>query len=386
MNFSENRDILICGGGVIGLSLACELRKRGAGGVTVLEKNPACGQESSRAAAGILAPQAEADEANNFFRLCAASRDLYPDFAEELFNETGANIELDRAGTLYLAFTEKDSREIEKRFAWQTKAGLPVERLTATEIRKREPFVSPDVREGLFFPRDWQVENRQLLNALRKFAGKSRIEIIENAEVKNLIVKGGRATGAETHNGKFSASKIVLATGAWTSLVKISGAPLPVKVKPMRGQMICYKTAKKLFSHVVYSPQSYIVPRGDGRILAGATVEDAGFDKGVTGAGVEFLRENAYRIAPNLVNLEIADAWAGLRPFAADGLPVLGAFAGIENLFAATAHYRNGILLAPLTAQILAGKILENSDSEFLEIFSPRRFAANAEWSAGSGK
>ena len=138
--------------------------------------------------------------------------------------------------------------------------------------------------------------------------------------------------------------------------------------------MISFQTAKRLFQRVIYTAGGYVVPRADGRILCGATVEDVGFDKGLTDAGIEFLKRNAYEIAPGLAGLDIAEKWSGLRPFAADGLPVLGAVSGTENLFVATAHYRNGILLAPLTAKILCGRILENIESEYLNIFSPRRF------------
>jgi glycine/D-amino acid oxidase-like deaminating enzyme len=168
---------------------------------------------------------------------------------------------------------------------------------------------------------------------------------------------------------------VVLATGAWTSFIKIADRAFPlVTVSPIRGQMISFKTAKRLFQSVIYSPRGYLVPRADGRILAGATVESVGFDKSVTKNGVDFLLENALEIAPSLVNLEIAERWAGLRPFAADGLPILGKFSEIGNLYIATAHYRNGILLAPRTAEILASVIAENIESDYLKIFSPRRF------------
>jgi glycine/D-amino acid oxidase-like deaminating enzyme len=180
-------EILIIGGGVIGLSLARTLRKSGAGKITILERGRA-GAEASFAAAGMLAPQAETDKTDDFFRFCTESNRLYPSFAEELLDETGVDIELDRAGTLYLAFTDADGEEIRRRYEWQRGVGLPVELLTAEEIRKNEPFVSPDVREGLFFPNDHQVENRQLLAALQKFAEFNEIEIRENAEVVNLLI------------------------------------------------------------------------------------------------------------------------------------------------------------------------------------------------------
>ncbi len=369
-----NSEVLIIGGGVIGLSIARELHKKGVGNITILERG-AIGKESSYAAAGMLAPQAEADEADEFFHLCDESNRLYPQFAAGLFDETGVDVELDRSGTLYLAFTDADTADIQKRFEWQTKAKLKVEHLTASDTRKIEPFVSPDVREALFFQNDWQVENRKLLAALQKYAVVNRIEIVADAEVKNLLVQGEKAIGAETANGKYFAATVVFATGAWTSLIKIGDYDLP-KVSPIRGQMISYKLANRLFSKVIYSPRGYIVPRLDGRILAGATVEAVGFDKSVTAGGRDFLLENALEIAPRLGSLKIVEQWAGLRPFAADGLPILGAFPEIENLFIATAHYRNGILLAPKTAEMIAAKIVGTAESKFLEIFSPRRFFA----------
>jgi glycine oxidase len=368
-------DILIVGGGVIGLSIARALSKKGCGRITILERGE-IGKEASFAAAGMLAPQAETDASDEFFHFCSESNASYPQFAEELRDETGVDIELDRSGTLYLAFTEHDSAEIRRRYEWQKSARLEVEHLTAQETRKTEPFVSPDVLESLLFPNDRQVENRKLLHALRKFAEINGIGIRENTEVKNLSIDCGRITGVETGTEKFSAEIVVLATGAWTSLIKADSFFLP-QIKPIRGQMMSFFNAQRMFSRVIYSPRGYLVPRADGRILAGATVEDAGFDKSVTDAGIALLRDHALEIAPSLVNLEIRESWANLRPFAADGLPVLGAIAGCENLFVATGHYRNGILLAPLTAKIMADKIVDGKDSDYLRSFGVRRFRMN---------
>lgn len=370
-----NSDVLIIGGGVIGLSIARTLHRKGVRKITILESG-AVGRESSFAAAGMLAPNAETEKKDDFFEFCNASNKLYPDFAAELFYETNIDIELDRQGTLYLALTDTDSTEIGRRYEWQKTAGLAVEHLTARETRAIEPFLSPDVRESLFFPNDCQVENRKLLLALQKYASINNIEILENTRVTNLLSEHDQIIGAASETEKFFARTVVVATGAWTSLIKTDNLRMP-EVKPVRGQMIAFQTAKRLFGKVIYSPRGYLVPRADGRVLIGATVEDAGFDKSVTKAGIEFLKENAFEIAPSLVNLEIAEKWAGLRPFAADGLPVLGAFADFENLFIATAHYRNGILLAPLTAEIMAEKITENKDSDYLKIYSPDRFTPN---------
>lgn len=360
--------ILIIGGGVIGLSLARELRKKGFSQITILEKG-LVGQEASNAAAGMLAPQAETDRADTFFDLCRQSRNLYPQLAEELLDETGIDIELDRSGTLYVAFNENDVNEIRGRYEWQKKAGLEAEHLTARETHKLEPFISPDSLESLFFPNDWQVENRQLLKALSKYAELNGIKIIEQTEVKSLIIESGKIKGISTNRDKkHFADIVILATGAWTSLIKADGLQLP-KVKPIRGQMISFHTAKRLFTRVIYSPRGYIVPRKLGRILAGATVEDVGFENETTENGIEFVRRNTAEISPSLANLPIDEKWSGLRPFAENGLPIIGEIPEAENLYIATAHYRNGILLAPLTAKVLSEKISDRKESEFLRKF-----------------
>jgi len=382
MNLSKNQDVLIVGGGIVGLSLARSLRNRGVDKITILEQNE-CGREASYAAAGMLAPQAEADCADDFFRFCQESRDLYPQFAEDLFSDTGVDVELDRTGTLYLAFTEKDAEEIEHRYVWQKNANLSVEKLSAKEVLEIEPNVSPDVLFGLRFPLDWQVENRKVIEALIKLLPKQKGSVQKpvnsdgsfSGKARRLIFEGDRITGVETDLGVFSASIVVVASGAWTSLIEDKFNLLSdIKIKPVRGQMLAFNGDYKLFRHVIYSRRGYLVPRKNNRILVGATVEDVGFDSRTTGAGAASLLNTAFEIAPEFKNLSLKKHWAGLRPFAADGLPILGATAEIENLFIATAHFRNGILLAPKTAEILADKIVGTGESEYLEIFSPRRF------------
>ncbi len=372
-HFEMNPEILIIGGGVIGLSIARELHKSGVRRITVLEKGR-CGEESSWAAAGMLGPQAEADETGIFFDVCSASRDLYPQFAADLLAETGVDIELDKQGTLYLAFTDGDVTEVHERFKWQRKAALAVEHLSADDVRKAEPFVAPDVRGALLFPGDWQVENRKLLTALKTYAEQNGIEIREDSTVEQLIVDNGRVIGARTAKETLLAGHTILATGAWTSLIKLGDLDMPLKVEPVRGQIVAFQTAKRLFRHVIYSRRGYIVPRNDGRILAGSTSENVGFEKGVTDSAAEVLRQMAAEIAPNLSSLAITDQWSGLRPFARDGLPIIGQFDGINDLTIATAHYRNGILLAPLTARIVTDKVVSKIEISTLTAFSPNRF------------
>ncbi|MBK6724278.1 MAG: glycine oxidase ThiO [Acidobacteria bacterium] len=366
-------EVLIIGGGVIGLSIARELHKQGAKRISIVEKG-VCGEESSWAAAGMLGPQAEADSGGSFFDMTLASRDLYPDFAAELEAETGIDVGLDRSGTFYFAFSDEDVRALRERYEWQKKAGFPVELLTADEARRAEPFASPSVREALFFPGDWQVDNRKLLAALRKYAEINGIQIIKNTTVERLIVEGNQVVGVEVANGEIRGEQTVLATGAWTSLIKVGVADMPFKVEPVRGQIIAFHTAKQFFKHVVYTRRGYIVPRSDGRLLVGSTTEFVGFEKTTTAAAADLLREIAGEIAPSIGALSISDHWSGLRPFAADGLPVLGSIAGIEGLTIATAHYRNGILLAPLTARIVADRLIGGGDHPAFTAFGPDRF------------
>jgi glycine oxidase len=371
-------DVLIIGGGVIGLSVARELHKKGVRQITLVDKS-VCGKESSWAAAGMLGPQAEANENGLFFDLCCASRDLFPKLADELLDETGIDIELDRTGTLYLAFTDEDARILHERFRWQRKADLPIEHLSADATLHAEPLVSHDVRGSLFFPHDWQVENRKLLAALRRYAELNGTQIVENCSVKSLIVESGRVIGAETNDGVIHAVKTVLTTGAWTSLIKLASYETPIKVEPVRGQIIAFQTDERMFRHVIYSRNGYIVPRMDNRILAGSTTEYVGFDKSTTDEAAQNLHAMAVRIAPRIGEFNITDQWSGLRPFTGDGLPMIGSLAGIDGLFVATAHYRNGILLAPVTAKIVADEVVDGVNAADIKTFSPNRFtfAAN---------
>ena len=371
----EAADAIVVGGGVIGLTIARALRLRGVERVMLIER-ARLGAEASSAAAGMLAPQAEANRADEFFELACASRDLYPAFADALREETGTDIELERTGTLYLAFNEHDEEEITRRYDWQTRAGLLVERLSAEEARSLEPCISPDVRAALRFPLDVQVENRRLIAALTTSVEKHGVDLLAETHVKSLVMERGRVEGVETSHGKISAPVVVVACGAWTSFISSPDkATAPqVSIEPVRGQMLCFEMNPRLARHVVYSPRGYIVPRLDGRLLAGSTTERAGFNKRVTAGGMNAITTHALEIAPAIENLPLVDSWAGLRPVASDELPVMGACADVRGLFYATAHYRNGILLAPLTGELIAEQITTKITPPMLQAFSPDRF------------
>jgi glycine oxidase len=368
----KTTDVVIIGGGVIGLAVARALAQRGLRDVLIVER-ASLGSEASSAAAGMLAPQAEADCDDDFFRLCCQSRDLYPAYAQNLNEETGINIELETSGTLYLAFTEDDERELQKRFEWQARAGLEVEKLSAEAARLHEPCIAAGVRSGLRFPLDTQVENRRLISALATANEALGVRVLTGVSVDSLDIKRNRVTGVLTSGGFVACEKVVIAGGAWTSQVLNEALPNP-RIEPVRGQMVSFEATPQIARQVIYSARGYVVPRRNGRLLAGSTTEHAGFDKRVTAAGVQSIVTSALEISPSIAALPLTSSWAGLRPRAADGLPVLGPCAEIAGVFYAAGHYRNGILLTPITGELLARAMLDEEISPPLQIFSPDRF------------
>ncbi|MDQ3649555.1 MAG: glycine oxidase ThiO [Acidobacteriota bacterium] len=382
-------DVIVIGGGVVGLAVAREIARRGRR-VTIIEVGQHPGKESSHAAAGMLAPQAEADTDDSFFQLQRASRDIYPKFAEELRAETGRDIQLDQTGTLYLAFTDEDEQELERRYTWQTRAGLPIEHLSAQATRELEPSISPHVRGALRFPSDWQVETRHLVAALVAAVELFGVNLLTETGASGLRVGStGHIEGVDTERGLLKAGAVVIAAGAWSSQIPFSitesagrnssassmtPAPHP-HVAPVRGQMLCYRQCSVVpfVRHVIYTPRGYIVPRRDGRILAGSTTEHVGYRSGVTVEGVRSIVAHSLEIAPSIAGLSFSESWSGLRPRAADEWPIIGASDEVRGLFYATGHYRNGILLSPLTGQLIADVIVDGRTPRLLEAFSPAR-------------
>jgi len=367
-------DVLIIGGGVIGLAIAHALARRGVKNLTLIEKND-FGREASWAAGGILAPQVETDKDDDFFRIACASRDLYRSFAGNLQDETGIDVQLDTTGTLYVAFTADEEAELRARFAWQQIQGLAVEWLDRDTARRLEPHLSEQVRCALRFPNDFQIENRHLVEALRTANERRGVRLQRDCEAKTLKIENNRVAGVETSQGIVSAHRIVLAAGAWSSSLNCAVTLPQLEVEPVRGQMLCFKPQQQLARQVIYSSRGYLIPRRDGRLLAGSTTESAGFEKRVTNDGVDAIKSMAVEIVPALESLTVVDSWAGFRPRAKDGLPVLGPTRRVAGLFYATGHYRNGILLAPITGELIAEVIHSGATPSLLSPFSPDRFA-----------
>ena len=363
-------DVVVVGGGIIGCALARELALAGLR-VTIIERGEP-GREASSAAAGMLGPQAECDAEGPLLRLGLASRALYPDTVAALHEESGIDPELDRDGIVYVALDEEEETVLLARAQWQRRAGLAVERLSAEGVRALEPSIGDAVRSAVRFPDDHRLDNARLARAYAVAAVRAGVIIRAGVTVHGIRRERGRASGVVTPHGPIAAGLVVNAAGAWSA--QLDGAAT-LAVHPVRGQMVALRLPRAPFRHAVYWRGVYLVPRRDGRLLAGSTYEQVGYDKRVTGGAVQGILERTFRVAPLLADATFADAWAGLRPGTPDNLPILGADPSYSGLYHATGHYRSGILLAPITAQLMLELIVDGAASIDLAPFAPGRFS-----------
>jgi glycine oxidase len=373
---SSNPRIAVIGGGVIGLGIAWRLAQRGAA-VTVFDKGLA-GSGASHAAAGMLAACAEAEPGEEaLVALGRQSQALWPAFAAELGEASDISVELRQEGTLLVALTADDQARLTHDLRFQQGLGLPLSWITAAETRRREPHLATRLAGAVFSPEDHQVDNRKLAAALRVAAERAGVLMREHTEVARLALSGGRVTGVVLADGtEVQADTVVLAAGAWSRQIEGLPPELRPPVRPIKGQLIALQMdpAAPLVRHVVWAPNVYMVPRNDGRLLLGATVEEKGFDATLTAGGVLTLLEAAWRAIPAIEELPIAEMWVGHRPGSRDDAPILGP-APVDGLVYATGHHRNGILLTPVTADAIAQLVLEGADDPALAPFGVQRFA-----------
>ena len=367
--------IVIIGAGICGLSIGWRLADAG-GAVTIVDRGKA-GRGATWAAAGMLAPQVEAEPGEEaLLPLLLESRAMWAGFARELERRTGIPVGYRTEGTMVVALDRDDREAIEHRFGYLTGLGLSLKHLTGGEARRREPRLSPAVTGAIFSPFDHQVDNRAVAKALRAAAMDAGAALIEETEVAEILVRGARAVGVRLPDRDVAADTVVLAAGAWSR--NISGLPDAVRppVRPVKGQMLAVRTTPgaPLIDHVVWSPRIYLVPRRDGRLLIGATVEETGFDTRMTAGGVFDLLRHAREVLPGLDDLPLVETWAGLRPTSRDDAPILGP-TELDGLVMATGHHRNGILLAPITARAIGDLILTGAWPETLRPFELDRFA-----------
>ena len=367
-------DVAVIGGGVIGCAIAWRLGQAGLR-VVVIERGEV-GREASWAAGGMLAPLAEADQANAFFELAVASRAMYAAFAHELRETTGIDIEYRTEGTLYLAFTDEDEEELEHRWQWQRAAGLNVKKLNADCVRKLEPTLNPMLRWALKFPDDHQVNNRRLMTALEAAARKAGVEFWTSTEATALEISNARISGVETTRKNITTDTVIIAAGGWSSLLRTTDdeSVIDFAVEPVRGQMIALEMSTLALQHVVYSSKGYLIPRLSGYVIAGSTTETVGYDKRNTAGGIAAIIDLAVAIAPALSKQAILETWAGLRPRTCDDWPILGKDLRIGGLVYATGHYRNGILLTPITAKAISELVLRGESTANIKPFGMLRF------------
>lgn len=363
--------IVIVGGGVIGTALARELAREKVP-VTLVERDDG-GRNASWAAAGMLSPLAEADSADDFLSLLLHSRRLYPAFITELEAETGQVVGYRDEGTLLVALNEHDEQAIRARFEWQHAAELPVEWLDPEAALRLEPALDPALRAALRFPEDHQVDNRLLATALRQGAVRAGVQVRSGQTITEILAKGGRITGVRLASGEHIPAQTVVIAGGATS-PQIEALPAPLPIRPVHGQLLALHPGGPLFHHVLDSPRIYLVPRSDGRVIVGATTEEVGFRRAVTAGGVHALLSAAFELVPQLTGAALVESWSGHRPSTPDGWPILGEDPEMPGLVYATGHYRNGILLTPITALALADLILGRSARHDLTPFSPGRF------------
>lgn len=368
---AKTAEVIIIGGGVIGCSVAYHLALAGVKDVLVLERGTV-GGEASGAAAGMLAPQCEASGPGPFLDFCLAGRSYYERLSQELRELTGLDVEYLQWGTLYLLDEEGDPAA-EGRLRWQRELGLHVERLSVEEVFALEPGITKGVGGALYFPDDHHVNNVELVKALAQAACFKGARILEGQSVTGFVLDGDRVAGVKVLGGMFLGEKIVCSAGSWCGPL---GAELGrrVPVEPARGQIVSVECSVPSLRHVVWGKGVYLVPRLDSRLLVGSTVEHVGFDKRVTMGGVRQLVQAALEILPPLIEGTFERAWAGLRPRSKDGLPLIGPLQGLEGMYLATGHFRNGILLGPLTGRLVAELILGRTPSFPIEAFSPARF------------
>jgi glycine oxidase len=337
----------VIGGGIMGSSIALELARSGLA-VTVLERSIP-GAEASTAAAGMLAPQLEASAPGPFLDLCLRSRTLYPAWVERLQAESKVAVDYLDSGALQVAFTDDEVHALDATVAWQQASGLRAELLSGADARALEPSLSPGALAAARFADDHQVDPRKLMRALLVAATQAGVAF-RSGYVRGLLEANGAATGVDLDGDRLEADAVVLAAGSWSGLV--AGAKIDTRVlRPARGQMAEFQLRAPITQRILKGAKGYVVPRADGRVICGSTMELVGFDKNVTAAGVQAILGAALRLVPALANAALTSTWAGLRPWTEDALPILGE-GPLKRLFLATGHFRNGILLAPITARL----------------------------------
>jgi glycine oxidase len=374
-------DVIIVGGGVIGVSTALELAAEKLGVVVLDRQQP--GREASWAAAGMLSPGPDSPDALPLVPLAKESMRLYPEFIASVEELSGKTTAFARKGVIEVFTAPQGEPERDRMVAEYLALGLAIEPVAPDVARNAEPALGPAVRAAAWLPQEATLDPRMLMDALLSAAGVRGVEIHADSPVDSVVLDGNHCTGVVTRGSNISAKCVVIAAGCFSGAIDWLGRYAPAR--PIRGQLLALESKNVPLGRTLRSSKAYLVPRPNGRIIAGSTLEDAGFEKHVTPAGVRKILDGVLELAPALANAQLVDAWAGLRPGTPDHLPILGP-TDIRGLHIATGHYRNGILLAPVTAKLLSRWVLGGKPELDTERFSPLRFTNAKTCSAKTAK
>jgi glycine oxidase len=361
--------VLIAGAGVIGCAIADELSRRGAA-VTIADPRPV-GGGATQASAGMLVPYHEAEHASPFLTLAERSLALYDSFIERLRADVpDAEIDYARTGTLEVALDDGGAAALDRQALALQRAGVRCTRLDPDAAREMEPQLATGIAGALLVHAHGFIAQEIMTGALARAAVSRGAAIVDRAVC--AVRRAGASLIAETDKGPLEADRVVVAAGSWSGQVRGIGEPPPLR--PIRGQLLRLDWPRAPLARIVWGPRAYLVPRRDGTLLVGATVEDVGFDERATVAAVHDLMDAACEVLPDGWRAGFREARVGLRPATPDGLPVLGRSAALDHVVYATGHYRNGVLLAPITATLVADLVLDGRTDPLLEAFSPGRF------------
>ncbi|MED4583341.1 glycine oxidase ThiO [Brevibacillus choshinensis] len=363
-------DCLVVGGGIIGLSVAYELSRRGLA-VTLIEQGDWGGQASS-AAAGMLAPLKEFASPGPMLDLGMESLHLYPEWAQELEERASGDVQLSLEGLVTVALNGQEREQLQAKHHWQKEAGHDVHLLKSNELRDIEPLLSEQVVAGIYSPGEGHINNRLLLRSLVTACRVQGVTLLSGCVVSGIAVKAGRVVGVETTSGPIRADQTVIASGAWAGIM-MQMLDVAIPVRPVRGQIAAVSSVGIPLRTVIFGTSGYITPKKDGKIVIGATEDESGFQREVTMAGLASILNGVMPYVPALHAATFLEAWGGLRPATADGKPLLGPVPGWEGLSLAGGHFRNGILLSPITAKRIADYI-ESGRTDKIEPFLPSRF------------
>jgi glycine oxidase len=363
-------DVVIAGGGLVGGAIALELAQAGLR-VGVFERGQP-GREASWASAGILSPAPESPGMIPMVPLAKASMGLYPEVVANVEELSGKSVGFRPAGTMDALFSRDATRDLSTLIALHHGLGLKAEPLRPEDARDLEPALSPDVEAAALRPDEASIDNRALTQAVFDAAQRSGVEVFPGQGAEAIWRESGRCVGLKLRGENVSAKWTIVAAGSFSANIK--GVEGYAPVRPAKGQMVSLRADELKIERVLWSEKIYLVPRNDGRILAGATVEYVGFDKHVTAGAMEKILSAAIELAPGLANARIEETWAGLRPDSPDHLPILGP-TDIDGLLMATGHFRSGVLLMPITARLMREWITQERVSVDWERLNPMRFA-----------